>query len=134
MAHYIDTSALTRLVVAEPESRALRQWLTASGRTPVASDLARTELLRAVRRAAPDRMVQAREVLDSLVLMQVTTDTFEAAAHLDPTLLRTLDAIHLASALSLGDDLDGIATYDDRLADAARAHGVEVFTPGRRRT
>ena len=63
MAYYLDTSALTKLVVAEPESTSLRRWLTAPDRQPVSSDLARTELLRAVRRAAPDRMTQARAVL-----------------------------------------------------------------------
>jgi predicted nucleic acid-binding protein len=130
MAHYFDTSALTKLVVAEAESLALRQWLTATERTPVSCDLARTELLRAVRRVASDRMVQAREVLDSLVLLQVTTDTFEAAAHLDPTVLRTLDAIHLAAALTLGDELEGIVVYDERLAHAATLLGIRVISPG----
>ena len=131
MAHYVDTSALTKLVVAEAESMALQEWLTAADRTPVSCDLARTELLRAVRRVAPDRMVQAREVLDSLVLLQVSTDTFEAAAHLDPTVLRTLDAIHIAAALTLGDELEGIVAYDERLTHAATALGIRVVAPDR---
>jgi len=129
MAHYLDTSALTKLVVAEPESTALRDWLATTDRTPVSCDLARTELLRAVRRVAPRRMVQAREVLDSLVLLQVTTDMFEAAAHLDPTVLRTLDAIHIAAALTLGDELEAIVAYDERLAQAAQALGIRVIAP-----
>lgn len=129
MAHYLDTSALVKLVVAEAETAALRTWLTAAEREPVSSDLARTELLRAVRRAAPDRALQARAVLDSITLMTVTTATFEEAGRLDPTLLRSLDAVHLAAALSLGDDLDGIVTYGDRLAEAARTHGVPVTSP-----
>jgi uncharacterized protein len=131
MAHYVDTSALTKLVVAEAESKALRAWFAGADRTPVSCDLSRTELLRAVRRVAPDRMVQAREVLDSLVLLQVSTDTFEAAAHLDPTALRTLDALHIAAALTLGDELEGIVAYDERLADAATALGIRVVAPGR---
>ena len=129
MVHYVDTSALTKLVVAEPETKALRKWFAAADRTPVSSDLTRTELLRAVRRAAPDRMVHARDVLDSLVLLQLTTDTFEAAATLEPTLLRTLDAIHLAAALTLGDELEGIVAYDERLAQAALALGIHVIAP-----
>ncbi len=129
MAYYVDTSALTKLVVAEPETAALRKWFGAAERTPVASDLTRTELLRAVRRAAPNRMVQAREVLDSLVLLQVSTDTFEAAAHLEPAVLRTLDAIHLAVALTLGDELEGIVAYDERLCQAAEALGIRVIAP-----
>ncbi|HEY5484441.1 MAG TPA: type II toxin-antitoxin system VapC family toxin, partial [Propionibacteriaceae bacterium] len=97
MAHYLDTSALAKLVVSEAETAALRAWLTAAEREPVSCDLARTELLRAVRRAAPDRVVQARAVLDSITLMTVTTATFEEAGRLDPTLLRSLDAVHLAA-------------------------------------
>ncbi len=129
MAHYLDTSALVKLVVAEPETAALRTWLSEATREPVASDLARTELLRAVRRAAPHRAVQARAVLDSITLMQLPTAIFEAAARLEPTTLRSLDALHLAAALDLGDDLDSLVTYDDRLAEAARANGIVVTAP-----
>jgi uncharacterized protein len=129
VAHYLDTSALTKLVVAEAETAALRTWLADVERDPVSCDLARTELMRAVRRAAPDRVVRAREVLDAVSLLEVTTATFEAAGRLDPTILRSLDAIHLAAALDLGDDLDGIVTYDDRLAEAAKVNGVAVVTP-----
>ena len=130
MAHFLDTSALAKLVVAEPESDALRTWLLADDRGPVACDLARTELLRAVRRVAPDRAVRAREVLDRVTLLTVTSATFDAAGRLDPPALRTLDAVHLAAALVLGDDLDGLVSYDQRLADAARLHGVAVLAPG----
>ena len=129
MAHYLDTSALVKLVVAEAETGALRAWLTEVERTPLSNDLARTELLRVVRRSAPDRLVHARAVLDSITLLELTTSTFEEAGRLDPTNLRTLDAIHLASALSLGDDLESIVTYDERLADGARANGILVTAP-----
>jgi uncharacterized protein len=129
VAHYVDTSALAKLVVAEAESAALVAWLDDTGRDLVSSDLARTELVRAVRRAVPDRLVRARAVLDAVTLVELTTATFEAAGRLDPTLLRTLDALHLAVALDLGDDLEGIVTYDERLAGAARAHGVAAHAP-----
>ncbi|MEE4025081.1 type II toxin-antitoxin system VapC family toxin [Gordonia sp. PKS22-38] len=129
MAHYLDTSALVKLVVAEEETSALMSWLPDEGRDLVSSDLARTELLRAVRRTADDRAREARVVLDSITLVPVTTRIFEAAGHLDPTVLRTLDAIHLTAALELGDDLEGIVTYDDRMADAARSHGIAVVAP-----
>lgn len=78
---------------------------------------------------APDRAVQARAVLDSLTPLTLRVETFDAAGHLDPTVLRTLDALHLAAALELGDDLEGIVTYDDPPADAARAHGIPVVAP-----
>lgn len=129
MAYYLDTSALVKLVVAEVETPALFAWLREADRRPVSSDLARTELLRAVRRSAPDRAVRAREVLDSITLLEVTSSMFDAAGRLDPVVLRSLDAVHLAAALELGDELDGIVTYDDRLAEAAAVNGVAVRAP-----
>jgi len=116
-------------VVAEAETAALHTWLGEADRNLVSCDLARTELLRAVHRAAPDRATQARAVLDSITLVAVPTPTFEQAGRLDPTILRTLDAIHLAAALDLGDDLDGLVTYDDRLAEAAKLNGIPVLCP-----
>jgi len=129
MAYYVDTSALVKLIVTEPESVALQNWLGEQTQPLVSSDLARAELLRATRRAAPDRLVRAREVLDILVLTEVRTEIFEQAGRLEPPALRTLDALHLASALDLGDDLDGILTYDDRLASAAQLQGIPVIAP-----
>lgn len=129
MAHYLDTSALVKLVVTEEETAALRKWLGEVDRSPVTCDLARTELLRAVRRTAPDRVTRARAVLDSITLTDVTTSIFEQAGRLDPTTLRSLDAIHLAAALDLGDDLDSIVTYDGRLAEAAQFNGILVTAP-----
>ncbi len=84
MAYYLDTSALVKLVVAEAETPALTAWLEAADRTPVSSDLARTELIRAVRRVAPDRVVRARAVLDGLTLVEVSTAAFEEAGRLEP--------------------------------------------------
>lgn len=118
-----------KLVVAQPESDVLRAWLAAQPRTLVSCDLARTELLRTVRQGAPDRVVMARLVLDSLVLMEVTAAIFETAGRLDIATLRSLHAVHLAAALDLGDDLDGIVTYDERLAEAATYYGVAVTAP-----
>ncbi len=129
MAYYVDTSALVKLVVAESETAALRTWLTDTTGEWVSSDLARVELMRTVRRAAPDRLVQARAVLDSLILVALTTEIFETAGRLDPDMVCTLDAVHLAAALDLGDDLEAIVTYDGRLAAAARANGIVVVDP-----
>lgn len=129
MALYFDTSALLKLIVMEPETDALREVVSSSSSDRVSSDLTRAELVRAVRRGAPDRALTAREVLESLTLIPVTTETFESAARLEPGILRTLDALHLAAALSLGDDLEAVVTYDERLAEACRAHGVTVLAP-----
>lgn len=126
---YLDTSAAVKLVVIEPGTRALRRWLTDRDGQIVSSDLLRTELLRTTRRAAPEQMVQARAVLDSLILMTLPTAVFERSAMLEPELLRSLDSLHLAAALELGDELEGLVTYDRRLADGARALGINVVAP-----
>jgi len=129
VSFYLDTSALVKLVVHEPETDGLRDWLAETPRDPVVCDLARTELMRAVRRVAPELLVQARMVLDALTITEVTTAVFEAAGRLDPSTLWTLDAIHVAAALDLGDDLEGMVTYDERLAQAAQQNGILVAAP-----
>ena len=126
---YLDTSAAVKLVVTEPGTTALRRWLASRDGAMVSSDLLRTELLRATRRAAPEQMVQARAVLDALVLLTLSSAVFERAAMLEPDLLRSLDALHLAAALELGDELEGMVTYDRRLAEGAKALGVQVVAP-----
>lgn len=131
MAHYLDTSALVKLVALEPESEALREWVETRADPLVTSDLARTELLRAVRRARPESAPLARQVLDALTVLQLGTGVFEEAARLEPPSLRSLDALHLAAALTLEDDLLGVVTYDDRLAEATRLLGFPVLAPGR---
>ncbi len=129
MAFYLDTSAAAKLVGAEPASQAMASWAATHETRVIASDLLRTELLRVTRRAAPDRMQRARSVLDAVTLLNLMPATFERAATLDPEELRSLDALHLAAALELGDDLDGIVTYDRRLAAAASMYGVAVIAP-----
>ena len=129
MPFYIDTSALVKLVVIESETAALRACLMKVDRDLVACDLVRTELIRAVRRGVPDRVLQARAVLDAITLVEVTAAVFEEAGRLQSTDLRSLDAIHVAAALDLGDDLEGLVTYDDRLARAAQANGIHIVAP-----
>jgi hypothetical protein len=129
VAYYLDTSAAVKLVVEEAGSKALRRWLARATEPIVSSDLLRTELLRATRRGAPDQVTQARAVLDSVILVTVSTALFERAGTLEPDLLRSLDAVHLAAAPDLGDELDGLITYDDRLAEAAGALGIAVVAP-----
>jgi predicted nucleic acid-binding protein len=126
---YLDTSAAVKLVVVEQGSKALRKWLESRDGEVGSSDLLRTELLRATRRTAPEQMIQARTVLDSLVLVTLTTAVCERAAMLEPGLLRSLDSLHLAAALEFGDELEGIVTYDQRLAEGAKALGIIVVAP-----
>ena len=126
---YLDTSAAVKLVVVEKGTAALRRWLSTRGQRIVSSDLLRTELLRATRTAAPEQMVQARAVLDSMILVTLSTSVCERAAMLEPDLLRSLDALHLAAALEIGDDLEAVVTYDRRMAEGARALGISVVAP-----
>jgi predicted nucleic acid-binding protein len=127
--YYLDTSALVKVVVHEPETSALGEWLYRNDDALVTCDLARAELVRATRRRHPDHVVRARQLLDALVLTRVTPTMFDQAGRLDPMDLSTLDAVHLAAALDLGDDLVGFVTYDDRLGAAAEANGVTVVAP-----
>jgi hypothetical protein len=126
---YLDTSAAVKLVVVEKGSTALRRWLESRDGEIASSDLLRTELLRVTRRTAPEQMVQARAVLDSLILLTLSTAVCERAARLEPVLLRSLDSLHLAAALEMGDELEGLIAYDQRLSGSAQALGIRVLAP-----
>lgn len=130
MPWYVDTSAFVKLVVAEQHTAAMRRWAEVHDGDLFSCDLLRTEALRAARRHSPTALLEARQRLDTLVILRQTTDLCERAAELDPGVLRSLDAIHLAAALTVT-DLDGVVTYDDRLDAACRASGVPVAAPGR---
>ncbi len=126
---YVDTSALVKLVVAEPETRALENHL-AQRAGLVCSALGATELTRACRRALSKKQLPQGEAVPGVVVMiDVPPAILARAAELAPRELRTLDAIHLATALSAGDMSLDFITYDARLAKAARAHGFTVHAP-----
>ena len=125
---FADTSALAKLVMDEPESVALRAYLV--GRGPiVASAIAATELVRVVRRLNPGLEGAAQDLLDTLTLVDLNAEMLTAAATLPPPAMRTLDAIHLATALAVGAELDAVLTYDARMAEAARAVGLRTEAP-----
>jgi uncharacterized protein len=125
---YVDSSALIKLVVAEPESDALHSALAAWERH-AASAIVRTEVVRAAARVDSTVVNRARRVVDALTLIRVDEDILDRAARLPPATLRTLDAIHLASALALGEALGSVVTYDVRLGEAAREAGLDVVAP-----
>lgn len=125
---YADTSALVKLVLTEPESLALLAYL--GGRSGVVtSALVTTELVRAVRRLQPDLEPRAHALISGLTRVDVDRGVLTAAAALPPSEMRSLDAIHLATALALGAELDAVLTYDARMAEAARAAGLRVEAP-----
>ena len=127
---YVDASALVKLVVREEGSEALRRYLAAHPAV-VSSALAVTEVQRAIARVSARQSLadRARLVLDGVALLAVELAILEKAARLGPPELRTLDAIHVASALSLGDDLLAFVTYDERQAIAARRAKLPVVRP-----
>jgi uncharacterized protein len=127
---YLDSSALVKLVVPEPESAVLFDFLAARPER-VSSALARVEVLRALKRAGFSRKVLERgaKVLDAVALIRVDDAILDDAARLEPTTLRSLDAIHLATARVVGEDLEAIVTYDGRLGDAARELGLRAVSP-----
>ena len=129
MAVYLDSSAFVKLVSTERESRALRTFLTRHRARNVSSALIRTEALRAVRHRGPEVLAQTRAALRRVDLVAVSDGILDAAGALEPRVLRTLDAIHLATALALGDDLDVVLTYDARMAEAAGLLGLQVASP-----
>jgi predicted nucleic acid-binding protein len=130
MAVYLDSSAFVKLVVSEPESRLLRAFLRRRSARHVSSAILRAEALRAVRHAGPEVLAGTRSALRRVDLVAVTDGILDGAGALEPRVLRTLDAIHLATALALGDDLDVVVTYDARMAEGARLLGLDTASPG----
>jgi predicted nucleic acid-binding protein len=127
-ATYVDSSALVKLVVREVESAALLRYLRRR-RTLVSSALARTEVLRALLPLGRQAVERGRDILMRIDLVRVNDVVLEAAGVLLPINLRSLDAIHLATAQQLGTDLSRVVTYDERMAVAARALGLRVISP-----
>jgi uncharacterized protein len=127
-ATYLDSSALVKLAVREPESAALRRYLRRR-RPLVTSALARTEVARALLSLGPDAVQRGHDVLTRVDLVRINDRVLDAAGGLLPVELRSLDAIHLATAQRLGVDLARIVTYDDRMAEAANHLGMTVARP-----
>jgi len=128
-AFYLDSSAFIKLVVEEMESAAVRSFLASRVARRVSSALLRTESLRAVRNLGPDALATVREGLRRVDLIGIDDRILDAAGTIEPRVLRTLDAIHLATALAVGDDLEAIVTYDERMVEAARLMGLSTATP-----
>ena len=127
---YLDSSALLKLLFEESESAALAQWISERAGTPmVSSEVARVEVVRAARRLDSDVVPAARALLSQLDLIPINGALIDEAADVGEPLLRTLDAIHLASALSIRGDLTAFVAYDNRLVDAAEAAGIESIRP-----
>jgi len=128
---YLDSSALLKLIIIERESSALAAWLAERSDVPVASsELAKVEVLRACRRVAPNAVHLARAVLSGLDLVPLSGSVVDVAAELEGDTLRSLDALHLASALAVRTALTAFVAYDMRLQLEAVATGLPAISPG----
>jgi len=123
---YVDASALVKLVIDEPDSTAMHRWYIESERV-VSSRVGLVEVRRAARRRDHDR-AHLDAILETVEVFEFDADVADRAALVGPTSLRTLDAVHLATALAIP-GLGAFVTYDDQLAVAARAVGLPVVRP-----
>jgi predicted nucleic acid-binding protein len=128
---YFDSSALMKMIREEAETAALSEWLDGQRDVPVVtSELGRVEVLRAARRAGEGVLAEARAVVGDLDLVPLGRGVQDLAAEMGDPLLRTLDALHLASATLLRDELTSFVAYDHRLLSAAKAAGLPTTSPG----
>ncbi len=128
---YLDSSALFKLVRAEAETPGLIEWLHARRAMPrVTSELGRIEVLRAARRAGPAELAEATALLGEIDLVPLHRHVQDLACTVGAPPLRTLDALHLASAIVIQAELTAFVAFDHRLVDAARTARLPVVTPG----
>ena len=128
MALYMDSSALVKLVIRESDSDQLRRFV--GDREMATSQISRVELIRAVARNQPDSVDAAQDLLSELTLISLSRVITSRAAWVPPPSLRSLDALHVASANTMLDSLDALVTYDGRMIEAGRLAGLRVASPG----
>jgi predicted nucleic acid-binding protein len=127
---YLDSAAVVKLVHAEPESTALRAWLDERAETGwISSVLVEIESFRALARYAPEAVTRLHPVLDQIDLIDLSPGVRILAQTVRPVTVRSLDAIHLGSALTIRPSLTSFVTYDKRLLDAATAAGLPADSP-----
>ncbi|HEV3382660.1 MAG TPA: type II toxin-antitoxin system VapC family toxin [Trebonia sp.] len=127
---YLDSSALVKLALTEPESGALARWLAERAEySMVSSALHRTEVLRAIWRAEPAALPRGQRIIRRVERVVLSYDVLDNAATLPPQKLGTAGAIHLASALAIRRDLVAFVAYDQALLDAAAEAGLPVASP-----
>jgi uncharacterized protein len=127
---YLDSAAVVKLVHAEAESQALREWLDARAETGwISSVLTEIESFRALARYAPEAISRLATVLDLIDLVGLDPPVRILAQTAKPATVRSLDAIHLGAALHVRPLLTSFVTYDKRLLDAARASGLPADSP-----
>jgi uncharacterized protein len=127
---YLDSAAVVKLVHAEPESAALRRWLDERAEIQwISSVLTEIESFRALARYAPEAASRLSNVLDQIDLIDLDQGIRMLAQAVTPTTVRSLDAIHLGTAMRFRSSLTSFVTYDKRLLDAAQAAGLPINLP-----
>jgi uncharacterized protein len=126
---YVDTSALLRIVFPDSTSPAVERLVDDPAAALISSALLAVEARRGTLRRAPRRLPRTDQLLGRVELVEISDAVVESAGRLPDPVLRSLDAIHLATALLIREDVEALLTYDDRLAAAAREHGLEVAAP-----
>jgi hypothetical protein len=129
--YYADTSAVIKLLVDETHSKAFAAFYDdRSDAEWVSSALLRIEVTRAVTRAMPALLPEARDLLRAFTCIAIDDEIIDAAMNEPDRRLRSPDAIHLATARVLAPELDGLISYDDRLVKAAQDAGLPALSPG----
>jgi predicted nucleic acid-binding protein len=127
---YLDSAAVVKLVHAEPETAALRGWLDERAQTQwISSVLTEIESFRALARYAPEAAFRLPAIMDQIDLIDVDQRIRMLARMVTPATVRSLDAIHLGTALRYRPSLTSFVTYDKRLLDAARAADLPIDSP-----
>lgn len=126
---YVDSSALVKLVLPEAESSSMIEF-AAKFDTLVTSTIGAIEFRRAVKRHYAQQLWAVERVLAEMTILELSHEVRRTAELLEPTILRTLDAIHIASALVIREELEAFVAYDERLLEAARLAGIPTASPG----
>ena len=128
MSWYLDSSAILKYIFAEPERPALVKALTSQA---ISSELARLEVKRAVYRINPKDIILANEELSRINFVSISNQVLGVAESFTSSVtLATLDAIHVATAITLGKGIEGIITYDKQMIANAATMGIKVLSPG----
>ena len=128
MTVYLDASAFVKTIIEEPESLRLTTWLRDHPQR-ASSAILRVEAVRTAWRHGLEAAERAKRELETVMLVDVTTEVLRAAGDLLPGAVRSLEAIHLATARTIGEDIEALVTYDDRMAGAAADLGLPTAAP-----
>ncbi|MBJ7608089.1 MAG: type II toxin-antitoxin system VapC family toxin [Candidatus Dormibacteraeota bacterium] len=128
---YLESSAVVKLARRETHTEDLITWLAERHDAPlVSSALVEIEVPRALRRVEPDALVSVPTILAGMYRVEINRPVRQAAGAFDQPNLRTLDAIHLATAEIIGSELAAFVSYDRRLLEVAHARGLRTASPG----